>query len=184
MVTQCLEKIQTYISNIRQYHKKNLKVLTGAEASISSKSLTSLELTLWALKRLDKITQVYNYESTNMLSLMTLSVEHLHATSNIKQPLMTQLQYARDFVSTLKESIKRSSNWSIFYFASHKASWYSPTKNTICLNNVLKDLPKKKSLTKINQNEQQTLQSWALTYTTSAHLGGWGGGEGLDPFPF
>ena len=32
----------------------NLKVLTGTEGSISSKSLTSLELTLWALKRLDK----------------------------------------------------------------------------------------------------------------------------------
>ena len=43
MVTKCLEKIQTYISNVRQYHKKNLKVLTGAECSISSKSLTFLE---------------------------------------------------------------------------------------------------------------------------------------------
>ena len=29
----------------------------------------------------------------------------------------------------------------------------------------MKDLPKKKSLTKITQNEQQPLQSWALTYT-------------------
>ena len=48
MVTQCLEKVQTYISNNRQYYKKNLKVLIGAKASISSKSLTSLELTLWA----------------------------------------------------------------------------------------------------------------------------------------
>ena len=91
MVTKCLEKIQTCISNIRQYHKKNLKVLTGAEGSTSSKSLTSLELTLWALKRLDKITQVYDYKSTNMLSLMTLSVEHFHAKSHIKQPRMTEL---------------------------------------------------------------------------------------------
>ena len=34
MVTKkCLKNIQTYISNIRQYHKKNLKVLTGAENS-------------------------------------------------------------------------------------------------------------------------------------------------------
>ena len=55
MVTKCLEKIQTYISNIRQYHKMNLKVLTGTESSISSKSLTSLELNLWARKRLNKI---------------------------------------------------------------------------------------------------------------------------------
>ena len=51
MVTKCLEKIQTYISNIRQYHKKNLKVLTGAEGNILSKSLNFLELSLWALKR-------------------------------------------------------------------------------------------------------------------------------------
>ena len=100
-----------------------------------------------------------------MLSLMTLSEEHLHATSHIKQPLMTQLQYAWDFMSTLKESIKRSSNSSAFYFTSRKASWYPPTENTICLNDVLKDLPKKKSPTKIIQNEQQALQSWALAYT-------------------
>ena len=99
-----------------------------------------------------------------MLSLMTLSVKHLHATLHIKQPLMTQLQYARDFMSTLKEFIKRSSNWSAFYFTSHKASWYPPAENTICSNDVLKDLPKKKSPTKIAQSEQEVLQSWALTY--------------------
>ena len=100
-----------------------------------------------------------------MLSLMALNVEHLHTTSHIKQPLMTQLQYARNFMSTLKESIKRSSNWSVFYFTSRKTLWYTPTENTICLNDVLKDLPKKKRLRKITQNEQQALQSWALTYT-------------------
>ena len=55
-----------------------------------------------------------------MLGLMTLSVEHRHATSHIKQPLITQLQYARDFMAALKESIKRSSNWSAFYFSSCK----------------------------------------------------------------
>ena len=152
MVTKRLEKIQRYISNIRQYYKKNLKVLTGAEGSISSKSLTSLKLILWAIKRLDKIKQVFYYKSTNMLSLMTLIVEHLHATLHIKQPLMTQLQYALAFMSTLKESFKRSSNWSAFYFTSHKASWHPPTEDNICLNDVLKDLPKKKSLTKIAQS--------------------------------
>ena len=105
-----------------------------------------------------------------MLSLITLSVEHLRATSHIKQPLMTQFQYPRGFMSTLKESIKRSSNWSAFYFTSCKASWYPPTENTICLNDVLKDLPKKKSPTKITQNEQQALQGWALTYTRTVRL--------------
>ena len=149
MVTKCLEKIQTYISNIRQYHKKNLKVLTGAEGNILSKSLTSLELSLWALKRLDKITQVYDYKSTNMLSLMTLSVEHLHATSHIKQPLMTQLQYTRDFMPTLNESIKRSSNWSAFCFTSRKGSWYPPTQNTICLNTFWRTFQKSKTSRKL-----------------------------------
>ena len=87
-----------------------------------------------------------------MLNLMILSVEHLHAESHIKQPLLTQLQYARDFMPTLKESIKRSSYRSASYFTSRKASWYQSTDDTICLNNVLKDLQKKKSLTKITQN--------------------------------
>ena len=99
---------------------------------------------MWALKRFDKITQVYDYKTTNMLSLMILNVLHLHATSHMKQPLMAQLHCARDFMSILKESIKRSSYWSAFYFTSRKASWYPPAENTICLNDVLMDLPKKK----------------------------------------
>ena len=149
MVTKCLEKIQTYVSNVRKDHKKNLKVISGAEGSISSKSLTSLELTWWALNRLDQITKVYDYKSTNMLNLMILSVQHLHAKSHIKQSLMTQLHYARDFMPALKESIKRSSNRSDSYFTSRKASWYQPTDYTICLNNVLKDIQKRKARQKL-----------------------------------
>ena len=84
-----------------------------------------------------------------MLNLMILSVEHLHATSHIKHPLMTQLQYPQDFMPTLKKSIKRSSSLSAYYFTNHKASWYQPTENNICLNDVLKDLPKMKSSQKL-----------------------------------
>ena len=164
MVAECLQKIETFVNNIREDYQ-NKKVLTGADGSVSSKSFVSLELTLWALKRLAAITKEQNYKNTNMLSLMTLSVEHLHATSHIKQPLMSQLQYARDFMSTMKESIKRYSNWSAFYFTSRKASWYPPAENTVCLNEVLDDLPKKKTPTKINQIDQEALQNWALTYT-------------------
>ena len=50
------------------------------------------------------------------------------------------------FYATLKKSIKRSSNWSAFYFTSRKASLYSPVSNTICLYDVLKDLPKNNKL--------------------------------------
>ena len=130
--------------------QKRLKHKLATLEKISKRTLK--ELTLLALNRLDQIIKVYDYRSTNMLNLMILSVEHLHAESHIKQPLLTQLQYARDFMPTLKESIKRSSYRSASYFTSRKASWYQSTDYTICLNNVLKDLQKKKSLTKITQN--------------------------------
>ena len=121
----------------------------------SSKPLTSLELTLWALNRSDQITKVDDYKSTIMLNLMILSVEHLHATSHIKQTLTTQLQYAQDFMLKLKKSIKRSSNLSASYFTNHKASWYQPTENSICLNGVLKDLPKQKSSQKLRKTNNK-----------------------------
>ena len=55
---------------------------------------------------------------------MTLSVEHFHATSHVKTPLMSQLQYSRSFMTTVKESLKRNPHWSAYYCTREKGNWF------------------------------------------------------------
>ena len=52
------------------------------------------------------------YHFTVPLSMMTLCVEHFHATSHVKTSQMIQLQYSRLFMTTVKEYLKQNSHWS------------------------------------------------------------------------
>ena len=51
-------------------------------------------MTKWSLGRLRNLFTEFSYE-INLLSMMTLSAEHFHATSHVKTPLMSQLQLDR-----------------------------------------------------------------------------------------
>ena len=72
----------------------------------------------------------YEKYDVNLLSSMTLDIEHLHSTVNYKQGSQTKLQYARSFASSIKESLKSLTQWSIYYFTS-KDSWYPLPENSI-----------------------------------------------------
>ena len=139
--------------------------LTGAQGFISTKSFVSLELTLWTLQRLLAISQKLKYENTNMLSLMTLAIEHFHATTHLKSSLMTQLQYSREFMTSVTESIKRNCTWSAHYFTSRKGSWYPPSEDTIHFEEVKPYLPKKSAPCKISKKDEEELQQWSASYT-------------------
>ena len=116
--------------NVRNHLQKPCKNLDGPHGFISSKSLLSLEMTKWSLGRLINLVTEFSYE-INLLSMMTLSVELFHATSHVKTPLMSQLQYSRSFRTTVKESLKRNSHWSAYYFTSEKRNWYPPSENSL-----------------------------------------------------
>ena len=60
----------------------------------------------------------YGKYDVNLLSSMTLDLEHLQSTVNYKQGFQTMLQYARSFTSSIKESVKPVTQWSIYYFTS------------------------------------------------------------------
>ena len=51
---------------------------------------------------------------------MTLDVENCHSTVHIKQANMSIKEYARSFELTMKESIKRVTQWAAFYQTSRK----------------------------------------------------------------
>ena len=64
----------------------------------------------------------------HLLSIVTLSVEHFHATTHIKHS-MSMLQYATEFMTVAKESVKRSCEWSAYYFTSRKGRLYPTAEN-------------------------------------------------------
>ena len=94
---------------------------------------------------------------------MTLSVEHFHATSHVKTPLMSQLQYSRLFMTTVKESLKRNSHWSAYYFTSEKGNWYPPSENSLPYSDLT--FPKKFINSPINKEAEELLIEWASNYT-------------------
>ena len=97
--------------------------------------------------------------------MMTLSAEHFHSTTHVKNVLMTQLQYAREFMRSIKEALKRCHPWSACYFTSRKASWYPPTENDVNFRDVSPILPSKAVPSSITVADEETSRTWANTYT-------------------
>ena len=56
-------------------------------------------------------------------TLLTTQVENLHAVSLFKHETFTVLQYAQDFGTIVKESLKRTSRWAAKYYT-HDRSYY------------------------------------------------------------
>ena len=74
-------------------------------------------------ERLKKNLDELGYDATNLLSCMALDVENLHSVVHHKSEVSTALQYALAFGSTAKESLKRTTAWSAYYYTSG-GSWY------------------------------------------------------------
>ena len=96
--------------------------------------------------------------------MMTLSVEHFHSTTHVKNVLMTQLQYAREFMRSIKEALKSCHSWSACYFTSRKVSWYPPTEDDINFRDISPILPSKAVPSSLAVAGEETLRTWANAY--------------------
>ncbi len=99
------------------------KKLNGPQGNVAAKTVDSVRLIEWGLERLVETTEKYGYSKTDLLSCMTLDIEHFHATTHFKSDVMSMLQYCRSFENCIKETIKKLSTWSVHYF-NHPNSWY------------------------------------------------------------
>ena len=72
----------------------------------------------------------FNYNSTQLLSCVTLSVENLHSTTNRKQGTQTMLSHAQSFSESVKEAIKATTEWGVHYFTSRER-WYPLPENSL-----------------------------------------------------
>ena len=78
----------------------------------------------------------------DLRTLLTTLVENLHTVSHLKNETFTALQYAQDFGTISKESLKRITKWGAKYFT-HEKSYYPVLKSSMELGdvNVMKPPP-------------------------------------------
>ncbi|PFX11992.1 hypothetical protein AWC38_SpisGene24119 [Stylophora pistillata] len=115
------------------YHDVNThlsKTLSGPHGNVAGKTIDTVRLVEWRLNRLNEVTKQLNYHENNLLSCMTLDVEHFHSTIHVKSDVMSMLQYYRSFGNCVKENVNRLSAWGAFYFT-HLRSWYPLPEGSI-----------------------------------------------------
>ena len=171
LILQSLNVVSGFKTDIRSIGREIPAAISGAHGFVSPKSFVSLQLTRWSLTKLLQNVSSFGYNQTNLLSMMTLSVEHFHSTTHAKNVLMTQLQYARESMRSIKEALKRCHPWSACYFTSRKASWYPPTENDINFRDISPILPSKAVPSSITVADEETLPTWANTYTRAVRQG-------------
>ena len=107
------EYIKATVINVKETNNlKEDSTTNGPQGTVSQKTQTSIELLLNGVKSLmSKDTNVNpNYKDTVTIdwkTLVTTIVENLHAVSHFKHETFDALQYATDFGSISKESLKR-----------------------------------------------------------------------------
>ena len=124
MVSSCDEKLSRNIEIIKSINGDGLpNSLNGQEGTVSAVTVCSIKMLLWGLKKLKENCELFGYNEVNLLSYMTLSIENLHLAGNRKQGTQTLVSYAQDFATTIKESKKAVTKWSVRYFTSQER-WY------------------------------------------------------------
>ena len=109
-----VNNFESYLSTLTQditskMDKKLPKHLNSPEGSVAGVSMKSVQLIPSGLNKLNEITDDYSYRNINLLSCLTLNVEHFHSSTHFKSTVLSMQQYCRQFGSVVKESNKRIS---------------------------------------------------------------------------
>ena len=104
LIYQSLNVISDFETDIRSIGRETPAAISEAHGFVSTKSFVSSQLARWSLIKLLQNVSSFVYDHTNLLSMMTISVEHFHST-NVKNVLMTQLQYTRELMRFIKEAL-------------------------------------------------------------------------------
>jgi len=141
LVHQCKELLDS-TSNNTTTSTGITSAINGPQGHVSAKTVASVALLEWGLQRLCNNLQPFNYSATNLSSCTTLDAESYHSTVHIKQTNMSMMEYTRSFGITMKESVKRVTEWAAYYHTSRK-SWRPKPEETIPFSRVplIKPLP-------------------------------------------
>ena len=117
-VKECKEILAEYEKSVRSVPECSKMTLNGPQGTVSAVTVRSVDMLHWGLDRMRSLFSALSFDATNLLSCMTLDVEHLHSTSHIKHPLLSKKEYCRDLGNTIKESTKRLSSSTVYYYTS------------------------------------------------------------------
>ena len=138
-VTEIHKYMQTTVAKVKERRNLNARSVTnGPEGTVSNKTQQSLELLKKGLCRLTDKVKCINcqyFENVNLVTLLTTQVENLHAISHFKHETFSVLQYAQDFGTNVKESLKGPTFWPGKYFT-HDKSYYTVPESTMPLSAV------------------------------------------------
>ena len=92
------------------------------------------------------------YDATNLVSCMTLDVENLHSVVHRNSGV---------FGSTAKESVKRTTAWSAYYYTS-RGSWYPVPERSLGLFEI--PSMSQTSVVKASKDEISMMREWARAH--------------------
>ena len=168
-VIQNLNTVDMYIKatvmNVKETNNlKENSTTNGPQGTVSQKTQTSIELLLNGVKSLvSKVTVVNpSYKDTiDWKTLLTTIVENLHAVSHFKHETFDVLQYATDFGTISKESLKRITKWGAKYFT-HPSSYYPVPQTGMAFKDIqyMTPLPPDE----LSKREEETMKDWVENY--------------------
>ena len=138
--------------------------LNGPEGRVSAVTLCSIKMLLCGLKKLKENFESFNYNEVNLLNCMTLSVENLHAAVNRKQGTQFLVSYAEDFATTIKESIKSVTKWSVHYFHSRQRSHLLPDSAVFLASLQFPKRKKNLSGKTLSSDQKHEMREWASVH--------------------
>ena len=132
-VSSVNENIKSTVATVKQhYDMKEAAATNGPEGTVSKKAQVSLKLLEQGMARLQNNLKSINEDYLGDVcfgALLTTIVENLHAVSHFRNETFAALQYARDFGTIAKESLKRTTKWSAKYFTHDKSFYPVPTSS-------------------------------------------------------
>lgn len=140
---QNVTKIDNYVrgtvSKVKErYRLSETSAMNGPQGTVSQKTQMAVSLLKKRMDRLYMNVMDVNPEFADDILLETLpttQVENLHAVSHFKHETFMVLQYAQDFGTIVKESIKRTSRWAAKYYR-HDRSYYPVPQSAVPLSAV------------------------------------------------
>ncbi len=162
LLSDCKATLSEFEKLVRSKEDIGKRTLNGPEGCVAAVTVKSVDLLHWGMRQLSRNVGKFCYENADLLSCLTLDVEHLHATSHRKHPLMSKQEYCRSLGNTVKESVKRLSTSSFFYFTSVKRPWYPKPQRMkeFCDLSVIEPLP----VVKMNASDVEEMRTFASTF--------------------
>lgn len=159
------EYIQSTVRNVKEAnHLKEDSATNGPQGTVSHKTQISVELLMNGVDSLlSNITNVNAQykDDIDWKTLLTTQVENLHAVSHFKHETFSYLQYATDFGTICKESLKRTTKWAAKYYT-HPLSYYPVPQTGMSFRDVqfMTPLPS----VALPKQEEETMKNWLENY--------------------